>query len=44
MIIYGVFQDLILGLMFFSLCMSDFLGVFKFSIIELYVGEVKICF
>lgn len=42
MITHGVPQDLILGSMLFSLYMSDLPGVPKFSIIESYVGEVKI--
>lgn len=43
MITHGVPQDSILGSMLFSLYMSDLPGVPKFSIIESYVGEVKIC-
>lgn len=42
MITHGVPQDSILGSMLFSSYMSDLPGVPKFSIIESYVGEVKI--
>lgn len=42
MITHGVPQDSILGSMLFSSHMSDLTGVPKFSIIESYLGEVKI--